>query len=267
MKCRFIMGIGFIFSAFLLGCVSQNQFNTVNSDYLLAQQQLLKSKNKLEECRNTLEESEKKIDQCGQDQARASNHNILLSQKIEALSQSIKKKETVISLQETVIRLFDDSKQTLQASIHEQIEAQGLELTTSLPPMKFVLVSKLLFQSGNANLSTEGKTLLKKLTGLLQDEQYPYIQIHGHTDDRRLKSNALYATNWELSVARAATVARFLHETVGLKPERISATGFGEYRPIAPNETDEGRRQNRRIEIILETVQPTVWVEETDKIK
>ena len=119
-----------------------------------------------------------------------------------------------------------------------------------------VLVNKLLFESGSAKLSAEGQTVLSKLTGLIQEERYSHIRVQGHTDDRPLKSTSWYATNWELSVARATAVVRFLQETVGVRPERVSATGFGPYRPIASNESDEGRRQNRRIEIILETGTP-----------
>ena len=67
-----------------------------------------------------------------------------------------------------------------------------------------------------------------------------------------MKPNAMYATNWELSAARATAVVRFLQESAGVDPERISAIGFGQYRPIASNETNDGRRQNRRIEIVIE---------------
>ncbi len=259
MRSRLIAWIGCILLALCFGCVSKAQFTAVNSDYQLAQQQISKDGKKLEE-------SEKEIDLCRKDRTKLHNENSLLSQKVETLNQSIKKKEIVISLQETVIRLFDDSQQTLQASIKEQIAAQEIEPPTSAPPMKLVLVNKLLFKSGSSDLGTEGKTLLNKLTGLMQEEQYPYIQVHGHTDDRALKSNAMYATNWELSFARAATVVRFLQEIVGIEPQRISATGFGQYRPIASNETDEGRRHNRRIEIILEASKPKGWAERTGQI-
>ncbi len=246
MRYRLLMWAGCVFVAFFAGCVSKAQFNAVRNDYNLSQQ--------------ALQTSEKAKDQCQKDKTELQgqietirDENDLLSQKIDELGQTIKGKETVISLQETIIRLFDDSEQTLQTSIKEQIAAQKIEPSTSPPPMKVVLVNKLLFESGSAILSEDGKTLLKKLTGLMQEKRYPNIRVQGHTDNRPLKSTTMYATNWELSVARATTVVRFLQEVVGIEPERISATGFGQYRPIASNETDEGRRQNRRIEIILET--------------
>jgi len=259
MRCRLIMWAGCIFLVFLVGCVSKAQFKAVSNDYNLAQHALQKSEKAKDQCLKDKTELQDQIENCH-------NENSLLSQKIEALSQTIKGKETVISLQETVIRLFDDSKQTLQTSIKEQISAQKIETSTSPPPMKVVLVNKLLFESGSADLSAEGKTLLKKLTGLMQEERYPHIRGQGHTYDRPLKSTTKYATNWELSVARATTVVRFLHEIVGIEPERISALGFGQYRSIASNETDEGRRQNRRIEIILETTKHKGMVEGTGQV-
>jgi len=151
---------------------------------------------------------------------------------------------------------YRGSKQTLQTSIDEQIASHQIEMPASDSPVRVVLVNTLLFEPGSAMLSAEGQTLLSKLTGLIKDERYPHIRVQGHTDDRPLKSTSWYASNWELSVARATAVVRFLQDTVGVRPERISATGFGQYRPVASNTSDEGRRQNRRIEIILETIRP-----------
>lgn len=229
----------------LFGCVSKAQFDAVNYDYQIAQ--------------TALEESTQSSDQCKRDkralqkQVETNNDEIrMLSQRIETQNQTVRKKESVIALQRTFIRLFDDSKQTLQTSIDEQIAAQEINTPPPPPPVRVVLVNKLLFESGSARLSEEGKRLLSKLTGLMQEEQYPSVLVHGHTDDRPLKSTARYTSNWELSVARATSVVGFLQETVGVDPERLSATGFGPYRPIASNDTEEGRRQNRRIEIIIE---------------
>ena len=79
------------------------------------------------------------------------------------------------------------------------------------------------------------------------------ISIEGHTDDVPIGAelSRKYATNWELSAARACTIVRYLREKVGIDPAVLSATGYGEYQPIAPNESEEGRAKNRRIEIVL----------------
>ena len=77
--------------------------------------------------------------------------------------------------------------------------------------------------------------------------------VEGHTDNVPLSAvwRKSFPSNWELSTARAAAVARFFQQEAGIRPERLSARGYSLYRPVAPNKTEEGRRQNRRIEIIL----------------
>jgi len=79
------------------------------------------------------------------------------------------------------------------------------------------------------------------------------IVIEGHTDDVRISGDLAkrFPTNWELSTARATSVVRYLQEAAGIPPDRLSAVGFGPYRPVGPNDTSEGRARNRRIEIKL----------------
>jgi chemotaxis protein MotB len=180
------------------------------------------------------------------------NEVMILSRRIEELEKFIMEKDATISIQSTFIRLFDDSKKTLQNSIKEQLAIQNIELPSTTTPKKLVLLNNVIFESGSANLNSEGKDLLRKLTKFVQEEYFSQICVNGHTDNKPMKPNAMYATNWELSAARATAVVRFLQESAGVDPERISAIGFGQYRPIASNETNDGRRQNRRIEIVIE---------------
>ena len=217
---------GCVMMAVLTGCVSKAQLETVSNDYHDAQLALEQSQAAADQCRKDKTEL---LDQIEYNKSEIGR----LSQRVETSDQIIKENEFVISLQSTFIRLFDDSKQTLQTSINEQIAAHQIETTATAPPVRVVLVNKLLFDPGSARLSAEGQTLLSNLTGLIKDQRYPHIRVQGHTDNRPLKSTSWYASNWELSVARATAVVRFLQETVGVKPERISATGFGQYRPIA----------------------------------
>ena len=80
-------------------------------------------------------------------------------------------------------------------------------------------------------------------------EQFPYkVRIEGHTDNTPINTEK-YPSNWELSTARACQVVRYFIEQ-GIPPERISAEGFAQYRPIATNKTRKGRAQNRRVEIV-----------------
>lgn len=246
MRNRLTMWLACFLLAFLSACVSKARFETVTNDYQLSQQALQKSEAEKEQCRQDNVELLNQIEV-------SRNENADLAANSDTLNQTIKEKDKIISLQSTFIRLFDDSKKTIQTSIKDQIAEQKLQPSDSTLPVRVLLVNNLVFESGNANLSADGKDLLRKLTVLAQEERHTKIRVQGHTDDRPLKSTSMYATNWELSAARATAVVHFLQENVGVDPERISATGFGQYQPVASNETDEGRRQNRRIEIVIES--------------
>jgi chemotaxis protein MotB len=88
---------------------------------------------------------------------------------------------------------------------------------------------------------------------ILKDVKDKRIQVEGHTDNVRIVSSLKkkFPTNWELSTARATEVVRYLQEAGGIAPKLLSATGYSEYQPVAPNDTDEGKHKNRRIEIVL----------------
>ena len=77
------------------------------------------------------------------------------------------------------------------------------------------------------------------------------IRVDGHTDDVPLSGQGQFKDNWELSQARALAVVRFMQSDLGFPPNRLAATGFGEYQPVATGETPEARAQNRRIELKL----------------
>jgi chemotaxis protein MotB len=218
---------------------------------------------KTDELARDLDEARSDANQCREDLERLDdkfetiNAEVQLNRRqIDALNQAIEKQATVISLQNSIIRLFDDSQQTLQNKLQEQIEAGDLDTGGSSQSIKYVLSNHLLFQTNSVELSTEGKALLTKLSGVLIKESYPNIRVLGHTDDRPLKSSARFADNWDLSAARALTVVRFLHEKLGVLPERLSAVGCGQFLPVADNNTADGRSLNRRIEIILEAGTP-----------
>ncbi len=115
------------------------------------------------------------------------------------------------------------------------------------------LVDKILFDSGSTAINPKGQQVLKKVAEVLRPIADKRIQIEGHTDNVPISPSlqARFPTNWELSVARASVVARFLQDQGGIDPTRLVATGYGEHHPIAPNDAPERRAQNRRIEIVL----------------
>jgi chemotaxis protein MotB len=112
-----------------------------------------------------------------------------------------------------------------------------------------IVTDQVLFDLGKADLRPEGRSVLDGLATALK--QVPNnIAVEGHTDDRPI-SGFPFASNWELSSYRATTVLRYLVEQKGLDRKRISSTGYGEERPIVPNDTPQHQAQNRRVEIVV----------------
>ena len=121
---------------------------------------------------------------------------------------------------------------------------------------RFVFSSEVLFQLGSARLSAEGRRQIasiadnvREIAAAIPDGIDWVLQVDGHTDDQPVIGSGAFADNWELSQARALSVVRYLSETLGLPPERLSANGFGQYRPLDPSGTPQARARNRRIEL------------------
>jgi chemotaxis protein MotB len=119
--------------------------------------------------------------------------------------------------------------------------------------LRVEMVDEILFDSGEATLKPGGIEVLKKVGAALKKVEDRPVEVQGHTDNVPIRGALArrFPTNWELSSARSLNVARFLQDQAGLDPARLSAVAHSEYRPRASNETEEGRRRNRRIEILL----------------
>jgi chemotaxis protein MotB len=123
--------------------------------------------------------------------------------------------------------------------------------------VRIILAADLLFPSGNADLGSVARENIQKITSLLKKTPY-MINVVGHTDNMPIKSGP-FATNWELSVMRATTVARFLIEEMGIPASQFSVTGHSYYQPQVNNDTSANRAKNRRVEIIISREQqPTL---------
>ena len=180
--------------------------------------------------------------------------NLQLSENLKILRLELKKKESVIELQGQVIQLLDDTKKTIQTSLKDQIAAQEVEVIEAENKLKVIFVDKILFDSGSAEINPKGKESLRILAKSLKEIKNQNIVIEGHTDNVPLTKYLIkrFPSNWELSTARASAVVHFFEETGAIDPQRLSACGYSYHRPVAANNTTEGRRQNRRIEIVLE---------------
>ncbi len=115
--------------------------------------------------------------------------------------------------------------------------------------MRIILTGDLLFFTGQADLSNKARKSLMELTGVIKNTPY-MINVIGHTDNKPMHSSR-FASNWELSVVRASSVARFLIDEMGMNPHQFIVSGFGSNRPRKPNTNVLNRAANRRVEIII----------------
>lgn len=123
---------------------------------------------------------------------------------------------------------------------------------------RFVFSSEVLFSAGAADLSPEGQAQIANVVSILNEIRTDIpagidwiIRVDGHTDNVPLSGTGAYGDNWELSQARALSVVRFMQGQLGFPPDRLAATGFGQYRPVAEGNSEAARSQNRRIELKL----------------
>ncbi|MDO9069406.1 MAG: OmpA family protein [Deltaproteobacteria bacterium] len=163
--------------------------------------------------------------------------------KIAAISQ--KKEEEIVRLKGTYERLAADMK--------NEIEQGQIIITQLADRLSVSMVDRILFPSGEAEITPEGVKVLERVGNVLKNTSDQIIRVEGHTDNVPIhpRLQKQFPTNWELSTARAANVVRFLQEKVGIAPERMQVIGMSEYRPVASNKTASGRSKNRRIEITL----------------
>jgi chemotaxis protein MotB len=145
------------------------------------------------------------------------------------------------------------SYEDLTAGLKSEIANGQIQITQLKGKLTVNLVDKILFDSGKAEIKDDGRKVLDKVGDVLKSVTGKAINIEGHTDNKPIAGDlrSKYDTNWELSTARATAVARYLQDKAKVDPTSLVASGFGEYHPIASNDTPEGRAQNRRIEIVL----------------
>lgn len=143
------------------------------------------------------------------------------------------------------------AENTLEKSLEEAVKGEGgISVGPGKKGLTVTFFSEALFDSGKAELNAVSKKPLTKVARVMKDKAADYeISIEGHTDNEPIKLSN-WKSNWELSAARSISVLHYL-EKQGISAKRLSATGYGEHHPLMSNKTEEGRRKNRRVEIIL----------------
>jgi chemotaxis protein MotB len=178
--------------------------------------------------------------------------------KQQSAAQAQQSAQQVGSLEQEKAALLAANQQRQQQydalvkDLSKEVEKGQLQVRQYKDMLSVDLAEQIFFDSGRATLKAGGKDVLKKVGEALKGYQNKIIRVVGYTDNVPVAKSlqGTYPTNWELSVARATNVVRFLQDT-GVPPERLVASGRGEYDPVASNDTPEGRQKNRRIEIML----------------
>jgi chemotaxis protein MotB len=165
----------------------------------------------------------------------------------------------MVAEKEKELAALHSTQDEIVAELENEIADKTVQVERIRDQLRVDLVDEVLFDSGEATLKPAGATVLGRLASVLARAADRRIEVQGHTDNVPI-TGALakrFATNWELSAVRATNVVRYLQDQAKLDPARLSAAGYAEFRPRGPNDTEAGRKANRRIEILLVPMPPS----------
>ena len=201
--------------------------------------QLREKKLTIDEMENQLQETKMVIEQ--------------MESQLKIKKMAIDDMEKQLQEKEGIIDEMASTRRNIETSLQDQIASKQVKLEMLEGKLKITFIDKILFNSGSAKVNRAGQQTLSNLAHTLKQQPDQKIVVEGHTDDVKVGRSLrkVFPTNWELSTARATAVVRYLQEEAAIEPKRLSAVGYSFYKPVADNEDEEGRAQNRRIEIIL----------------
>ncbi len=145
------------------------------------------------------------------------------------------------------------TKNTLEEEMRAALQSKDITISQLQGKLTVNILDHVLFDSGEGALKPEGQEVLRRLAAVLTTHTNRALHVIGHTDNVpiRVSARSRFASNWELSTARATAAVRFLHEQAGVNPKQLGALGYGEFHPVADNATPEGRAKNRRIAVVI----------------
>jgi len=224
------------------GCVSQGEFDKLQSEKNQEIASLQSSRSGLEQQVGNLESQ----------RASLEKQKDSLTKEKDSLTQQVAALEAQRAQLQASEKQVEARYDRLRADLSEEVKKGQLQIRELEGRLTVDVAEQLFFDSGRATLKDTGKQVLQKVADSLKSYEDKAIRIVGHTDNVPITKGLqkVFPSNWELSAARATTVVRFLQDN-GIPPERLVATGRAEYAPVAPNDSAEGRQKNRRIEITL----------------
>ena len=220
---------------FLTGCVSTTTFEQKQAELDAKNKQLAacetRAKSELAACETTRAGVETKL-------ATANQELAVFRQAAEAKQRKLDE--------------LQKQEEQLRERLSKELTDKSVEINQLRGQLSVRMLDKIVFKSGSAEILPQGMEVLDKLAEAVKDST-DVIRVEGHTDDAPIsdKLKEKYPTNWELSAARASAVARYFETKHFINPKRLESLGFSMYRPIAPNDSDENKQRNRRVEIVL----------------
>ncbi len=259
----------------LTSCVSTKKFKKSQADYALLQTKYQTLEGTLADCNNqkagVQQENEKlnkkisdltrELEYVKQNYTQAlsqlENLSVISKQQAESIKQSLQNigaKDAYIQNLQQQMAYKDSLNMVLVMNLKGAIgnmDDQDINIKVDKGVVYIDISDKLLFKSGKYVVTDNAKVVLGKVAMVLKNQPDIEFMVEGHTDNVPFKGNAVLIDNWDLSVKRATAVVRILQNEYGLDPAKMAAAGRGEYHPVAENDTNEGKAQNRRTRIVI----------------
>jgi chemotaxis protein MotB len=226
-----LMNLVLVAGVFLTGCVSTSTFDEKQVELAACQKQAKQAQSDLDACNGARSELDTKLTAANQELG-------VFRQAAEARQRKLDE--------------LQNQEKQLRERLSKELTDKNVEIEQLRGQLSVRMLDKIVFKSGSANILPQGMEVLDKLADAIKDST-DTIRVEGHTDDTPIsdKLKAKYPSNWELSAARASAVARYFETKHFINPKRLESLGFSMYHPVAPNDTDENKQRNRRVEIVL----------------
>jgi chemotaxis protein MotB len=223
-----LLNLVLVTGVFLTGCVSTSTFDKKQAELMACQEQ---AQSDLSACNSARSELDTKL--------------TVANQELGVFRQAAEARQRKLD------ELQNQEKQ-LRERLSKELTDKNVEIEQLHGQIVMRMPDKVVFKSGSADILPQGAEVFDKLADAIKDS-VNVIRVEGHTDDTPIsgKLKTKYPSNWELSAARAFAVARYFETKHFINPKRLESLGFSMYHPVAPNDSEENKQRNRRIEIVL----------------
>jgi chemotaxis protein MotB len=222
------MNLVLVAGVFLTGCVSTSTFDEKQAELAACQK---KAQSDLNACNSARGELDTRL--------------AVANQELSVYRQAAEARQSKLDA-------LQNQEKQLRERLSKELTDKNVEIEQLRGQLSVRMLDKIVFKSGSADILPQGTEVLDKLADAIKDST-DTIRVEGHTDDTPIsdKLKVKYPSNWELSAARASAVARYFETKHFINPKRLESLGFSMYHPVAPNDSDENKLRNRRVEIVL----------------